>query len=103
MIPIRDNQPSSCFPVVTYILMGINLLVFILQIQIGFNNDVFFYSYGLVPAKYTVHEMAQHFSPANQLFSIFLICSCMAVFCISSEICGFYIYLETMLKSILVH
>ena len=71
MIPIRDNQPSNCFPVVTYILMGINLLVFILQIQIGFNNEVFFYSYGLVPAKYTVHDMAQHFSLGNQLFSIF--------------------------------
>ncbi|MBT3487912.1 MAG: rhomboid family intramembrane serine protease [Desulfobacula sp.] len=71
MIPIRDNQPSNCFPVVTYILMGINMLVFILQIQIGFNNEVFFYSYGLVPAKYTVPEMARHFSPGNQFFSIF--------------------------------
>ena len=71
MIPIRDNQPSNCFPVVTYILMGINMLVFILQIQIGFNNEVFFYSYGLVPAKYTVHEMTRHFSLVNQLFSIF--------------------------------
>jgi len=71
MIPIRDNQPSNCFPVVTYILMGINLLVFILQIQTGFDNKVFFYSYGLVPAKYTVHEISRHFSIGNQLFSIF--------------------------------
>jgi len=71
MIPIRDNQPSNCFPVVTYLLMGINLLVFILQIQTGLNNEVFFYSYGLVPAKYTVHEMSKHFSTGNQLFSIF--------------------------------
>jgi len=51
--------------------MGINLLIFVLQIQIGFNNEVFFYSYGLVPAKYTVPEMARHFSPGNQFFSIF--------------------------------
>ncbi|RLB91027.1 MAG: rhomboid family intramembrane serine protease [Deltaproteobacteria bacterium] len=71
MIPIRDTQVSTCFPVVTYILVGINLLVFILQMQIGFDNEVFFYSYGLVPAKYTVHEMAQHFSPGNRLFSFF--------------------------------
>ena len=70
MIPIRDNQPSNCFPVVTYILIGINALIFILQIQIGFNNEFFFYTYGLVPAKYTVHEMTRHFSFANQLFSI---------------------------------
>ncbi|MBC2704412.1 rhomboid family intramembrane serine protease [Desulfobacula sp.] len=71
MIPIRDNQPSNCFPVVTYLLMGINLLVFILQIQTGLNNEVFFYYYGLVPAKYTVHEMSRHFSTGNHLFSIF--------------------------------
>ncbi|WP_299981213.1 rhomboid family intramembrane serine protease [Desulfobacula sp.] len=71
MIPIRDTQPSNCIPVVTYILMGINLLVFILQIQTGLDNEVFFYSYGLVPAKYTVHEMSRHFSTGNQLFSIF--------------------------------
>jgi len=70
MIPIRDTQPSTCFPVVTYILMGINLLVFFLQVQTGFGNEVFFYLYGLVPAKYTVHEMSRHFSLGNQLFSI---------------------------------
>jgi len=71
MIPIRDTQASNCFPVVTYILIGINLLVFILQIQIGLNNEAFFYSYGLVPAKYSVHEMSRHFSVGNQLFSFF--------------------------------
>ncbi|MBU8911771.1 MAG: rhomboid family intramembrane serine protease, partial [Desulfobacterales bacterium] len=61
----------SCFPVVTYVLMGINLLVFTLQIQTGFDNEVFFYSYGLVPAKYTVHDVSKYFSTGNQLFSIF--------------------------------
>ncbi|WP_457551030.1 rhomboid family intramembrane serine protease [Desulfobacula sp.] len=71
MIPIRDTQPSNCFPVVTYILIGINLLVFMLQMKIGLGNEVFFYSYGLVPAKYTVHEVSRHFSLGNQLFSIF--------------------------------
>ena len=71
MIPIRDNQPSSSLPVVTYILMGMNLMVFLLQMQISPGNEVFFYSYGLVPAKYTVHEMSRHFSIANHVFSIF--------------------------------
>ncbi len=71
MIPIRDNQPSNSLPVVTYILMGINLLVFLLQMQIASGEEVFFYSYGLVPAKYTVYEMSRHFSITNQVFSIF--------------------------------
>jgi hypothetical protein len=51
--------------------MGINLLVFVLQVQLGFNDEGFFYTYGLVPAKYTVHEVARYFSLGNQLFSIF--------------------------------
>lgn len=71
MIPIRDNHPSECFPVVTYGLVGINLLVFILQFQIGFGNEAFFYAYGLVPAKYTVPEVARHFPVGNQIFSFF--------------------------------
>lgn len=71
MIPIRDNQPSVTVPVVTYLLIGINLVVFVFQIQIGFDNKPFFYSYGLVPAKYTVHELSKHFSTVNQLVSIF--------------------------------
>ena len=71
MIPIRDTQVSNCFPVVTYILMGINFLVFTLQLQIGLNNEAFFYTYGLVPAKYTVDEMSRHFPIGNQVFSIF--------------------------------
>ena len=71
MIPIRDTQASTCFPIVTYVLIGMNLLVFGLQIHIGFDNEAFFYTYGLVPAKYTVYEMTRHFSLGNQLFSIF--------------------------------
>jgi len=71
MIPIRDMQVSTRFPVTTYVLIGINLLAFMLQMQAGFDNDAFFYFYGLVPAKYTVHEMARHFSRGNQLFSFF--------------------------------
>lgn len=70
MIPIRDNQPSYRFPVATYTLMGINFLVFMLQLQAGLDNKEVFYFYGLVPAKYTVGEMSRYFSIGNQLFSI---------------------------------
>ena len=70
MIPIRDTQPSTRFPVVTYMLIAVNSIVFVLQINVGFNNEVFFFTYGLVPAKYTVHDMSRHFTFANQVFSI---------------------------------
>lgn len=71
MIPIRDTQPSMSFPVVTYMLMGINLWVFIVQMNTGFDNEAFFYAYGLVPAKYTVPGVARYFSFANQIYSFF--------------------------------
>jgi membrane associated rhomboid family serine protease len=71
MIPIRDNQVSDCFPVVTYMLMGSNLLAWMLQLQVGLHDETFFYLYGLVPAKYTVGEMSRHFSVFNQVFSLF--------------------------------
>ena len=71
MIPIRDNQVSDCVPVVTYGLMGVNLLAWFFQLQTGLNNQVFYYLYGLVPAKYTVEEMSRHFSLGNHVLSLF--------------------------------
>lgn len=71
MIPIRDTQTSSSFPIVTYILIGMNLMVFFFQLSVGFGNEEFFYTYGLVPAKYTVPRLAQYFSFLNKIVSMF--------------------------------
>ncbi|MCF8114318.1 MAG: rhomboid family intramembrane serine protease [Desulfotignum sp.] len=71
MIPIRDNQVSDCVPVVTYGLMGINLLAWLFQIQVGLHDEAFYYLYGLVPGKYTVQEVSRHFSVVNHIVSLF--------------------------------
>ncbi len=71
MIPIRDTQQSSCIPVVTYGLIAVNLVVFLLQLAAGLDNDALFYTYGLVPAKYTIPGMSMYFSPVNKVFSLF--------------------------------
>ena len=71
MIPIRDNQVSDCVPVVTYALISMNLVAWVIQLQAGLHNEAFFYHYGLVPAKYTVWEMSRHFGVFNHLFSLF--------------------------------
>lgn len=70
MIPIRDTQPSSRLPVVTYLLMGINFAVFLLQLQSGLDNRALYYLFGLVPAKYTNSEFSTHFTFFNQAISI---------------------------------
>ncbi len=70
MIPLRDNQPSPTVPLGVYILIAINTLVFLLEIQVGFDNQAFFYHYGLVPAKYTMWEVSRYFPLGNKIFSL---------------------------------
>lgn len=71
MIPIRDTQPSNSLPLITYLLIGINLLVFLFQLSSGIDNEAVFYMFGLVPAKYTVRDFSSHFTLLNQLVSLF--------------------------------
>jgi len=64
MFPIRDTQPSYSKPVVTVILIVINILVFLFEFSLGpyEQNDLIF-AYGLVP---------DHFHWANVFTSMFL-------------------------------
>ncbi len=69
MIPIRDTQPSNIQPVVTYGFMALNTLVFLTQLSLGLHNEQILYTYGLVPAKYTVEAVSQYFSFFNHIVS----------------------------------
>ncbi|MCP3940781.1 MAG: rhomboid family intramembrane serine protease [Desulfobacteraceae bacterium] len=71
MIPLRDTQPSNRIPITTYVIIGLNLLVFLFQLKLGLGNKAVFYLYGLVPGKYTVWDMSQHFSLGDKIFSWF--------------------------------
>jgi len=70
MIPIRDTISTRNYPVVNNTIIGINVVVFILQMMQGPEFDRFIYIYGLVPARYSVGEIASYFTPGQQLFSI---------------------------------
>ncbi|NJM34144.1 MAG: rhomboid family intramembrane serine protease [Rhodomicrobium sp.] len=53
MFPIRDSVPKYHTPVVVYGLILANALVFLYQINLGFNQSInFTYTYGLVPNAY---------------------------------------------------
>jgi len=53
MIPLRDTVPSSHFPAVTVGLIGVNALVFLLEITMSARGlDEFFHLWGIVPACY---------------------------------------------------
>lgn len=70
MIPIRDTIPSKTYPVVNTALIGLNAFFFLAQPAGGAGLERFAYLYGLVPARYTVPQIADYFSLGQQLFSL---------------------------------
>ncbi|WP_211436092.1 rhomboid family intramembrane serine protease [Candidatus Kuenenia stuttgartensis] len=51
MIPIRDRNPSGTFPLITVIIILINVLTFLFELSLGRNLTYFLFSYGIVPLK----------------------------------------------------
>ncbi|MFZ0131034.1 MAG: rhomboid family intramembrane serine protease [Desulfobacterales bacterium] len=70
MIPIRDTIATRHRPVVNLSLIGINVVVFLVQMTQGPEADRFVYIYGLVPARFSDPRIAAYFSPLQQLFSL---------------------------------
>jgi membrane associated rhomboid family serine protease len=70
MIPIRDTNSSRNYPVVNNTIIGINILVYLLQLSQGPEIDRFIYLYGLVPARYSLPHVASYFTFFQQAFSL---------------------------------
>ena len=71
MLPIRDDVPSSRFPIVTVGLIAANVLMFLQQLRLGPDLQEALIVYAIIPARYTQLEVAQQFSWAQQIFSFF--------------------------------
>ena len=69
MIPIRDTTPSRNYPVANACIIGVNVLVYLIQLAQGPDLDRFIYIYGLVPVRYSIPHIASYFSIGQQLFS----------------------------------
>jgi membrane associated rhomboid family serine protease len=69
MIPIRDTTPTQNAPVVNSTIIGFNIVIFIVQMVQGPEVHQFNYIYGLVPARYTVPQIAAYFTIGQQLLS----------------------------------
>ncbi len=70
MIPIRDTLSSKNYPVVNTAIIGLNVLVYLIQMSQGGQAGRFIYIYGLVPARYSLPQIASYFSLEQQLFSL---------------------------------
>jgi membrane associated rhomboid family serine protease len=51
MIPLRDANPSSTFPFVTYGIIAANVLVFLLELAMGGQVRGLFMEFGVVPVR----------------------------------------------------
>jgi membrane associated rhomboid family serine protease len=70
MIPIRDTTVTRNRPIVNSTLIALNVLVYLIQLAQGPNAARFVFTWGLVPVRYTVPEVAAYFTPAEQLLAL---------------------------------
>lgn len=70
MIPIRDTIPSKNYPIVNSALICINIAVFFIQMSQGPELERFIYTYGLVPARFSVPDISSYFTFTQQLISL---------------------------------
>ncbi|HVV74278.1 MAG TPA: rhomboid family intramembrane serine protease [Verrucomicrobiae bacterium] len=71
MIPLRDNIPSSRFPVATVTIIALNCLIFLRELALGPHLQGFLLDFAVIPARYTRPEVAQYFSTPEQLLALF--------------------------------
>jgi len=50
MIPLKDTIRARSFPIVNWILIGVNILVFLIEVRLGSNAEALIDSLGMVPA-----------------------------------------------------
>ena len=53
MIPIRDENPTHSTPIITYLLIALNIIFFVFQTMLGSSNEQFIYQFALIPADVT--------------------------------------------------
>lgn len=71
MIPIRDTIPSRNYPIVNTTIIGLNVLFFLAELAQGQSLNQFFFTYGLVPARYSVPEIGAYFNFSQQVVAFF--------------------------------
>ncbi len=69
MIPIRDTIRSETYPVVNSFIIAVNVLIFFLELSQGQGLDGFIKIYGLVPARYSIPQIAAYFTTGQQVLS----------------------------------
>jgi membrane associated rhomboid family serine protease len=73
MIPLRDTVPSFRFPIVTVSLIGVNVLVFLMEINMSaLELEHFFQTWGIIPLRFTHARLQSGGNYFTLLSSMFL-------------------------------
>ena len=57
MFPLKDDNPTKITPIITWVLIALNVLVFFYQVSLGpRGGQLFVYQYGAIPAVVTGQE-----------------------------------------------
>ena len=71
MFPLRDDIPSQRYPIVTVTIIVLNVVAFFFELMLGQRLEQFLMSWSIVPARYTVPDVAGLFSWREQLLPFF--------------------------------
>ena len=71
MFPLRDDIPSQRYPIVTVMIIVLNVVAFFFELMLGPRLEQFLMSWSIVPARYTVPDVAGLFSWREQLLPFF--------------------------------
>ncbi len=69
MFPIRDTIQSKNYPVINSAIIGVNVVLYLVELAQGRDIGLFLFNYGLVPARYTVPQIAADFGFGQQMLS----------------------------------
>jgi len=69
MIPYKDDNPINIIPFSTILIIGLNILVFIMQLMSGENSRDIVYSYGAIPHNIVSFNSNQPISPVLTIFT----------------------------------
>ncbi len=70
MIPLKDTNPSRTTPFITYIIIGLNVVVFGFEFLLGDYQSELFYYFGVIPARLTA-SADYEFSGIFSFFTVF--------------------------------
>lgn len=70
MIPLRDTIQAKNYPIVNYVIIGLNVALFLVEKAQGSRLEQFIFTYGLVPARYSVPEIASYFTFGQQALAL---------------------------------